>query len=117
MRSYVAQSTVVVAPLRIAKGLQNKVLEAMAMEVPVIATAAANCGIGARHGTEIFVADTPSAFATATVALLRDAALRQGVAARAKQFVLQHFHWDTKLRRLDEVIARCSNAPLHKGLP
>ena len=115
MQSYVAQSTVVVAPLRIAKGLQNKVLEAMAMEVPVVATAAANRGIGAHHGTEIFVADAPSAFATATVALLRDAALRRAVTVRAKQFVLEHFHWDTNLRRLDEVIALCSNSPIHKG--
>jgi sugar transferase (PEP-CTERM/EpsH1 system associated) len=115
MRSYVAQSTVLVAPLRVAKGLQNKVLEAMAMEVPVVATAAANRGIGARHGTEILLADTPAAFATATVALLRDTALRHSLAAQAKQFVLQHFHWETNLRRLDEVIARCCNPPIDKG--
>ena len=117
MRSYVAQSTVFVAPLRIAKGLQNKVIEAMAMEVPVVATEAANRGIGARHGTEIFVADAPSAFANATIALLRNAALRQGVAAQAKQFVLQHFHWETNLRKLDEIIALCANSAPSQGLP
>jgi glycosyltransferase involved in cell wall biosynthesis len=114
MRSYVAQSTVFIAPLRIAKGLQNKVLEAMAMEVPVVATAATNGGIGAQDQQEILVADSPAAFSQATVALLRDAALRKAVTANAKRFVLQHFRWETNLSRLDDIIALVAQPTIEK---
>lgn len=106
MRKYIAQAAVCVVPLRIAKGIQNKVLEAMAMEVPVVATTAANGGIGARDGKEIMVADSPVAFAQATVALLRNPALRQEITANAKEFVLHHFRWETNLATLDDVITR-----------
>jgi polysaccharide biosynthesis protein PslH len=106
IRKYLAQAAVCVVPLRIAKGIQNKVLEAMAMEVPVVATTAANGGIGARDGKDILLADSPAAFAQATVALLRNPALRQEITANAKQFVLRHFRWETNLATLDDVITR-----------
>jgi sugar transferase (PEP-CTERM/EpsH1 system associated) len=114
IRSYVARSMVFVAPLRIAKGLQNKVLEAMAMEVPVVATGVANRGIGAQDHQELLVADSPGEFAQATIALLRDATLRKALTANAKRFVLQHFQWEKNLCRLDDVIALFSETPTGK---
>jgi glycosyltransferase involved in cell wall biosynthesis len=106
IRNYVAQASVCVVPLRIAKGMQNKVLEAMAMEVPVVATTAANRGIEARDKKEILLADTPAEFAKATLALLRDVGLHKEIAANAKQFVLKNFSWDTHLKKLNDVIVR-----------
>jgi sugar transferase (PEP-CTERM/EpsH1 system associated) len=106
IRSYVAHAAVCVVPLRIAKGIQNKVLEAMAMEVPMVATTAANRGIGARDKKEILLADSPADFARATLALLMNVGLRKEIATNAKQFVLKNFSWETHLRKLDDVIAR-----------
>jgi sugar transferase (PEP-CTERM/EpsH1 system associated) len=106
IRSYVAHAAVCVVPLRIAKGMQNKVLEAMAMEVPVVATTAANRGIGARDKKEILLADSPAEFAQATLALLMNEGLHKEIAANAKQFVLKNFSWETHLKKLDDVIAR-----------
>jgi sugar transferase (PEP-CTERM/EpsH1 system associated) len=106
IRSYVAHAAVCVVPLRIAKGVQNKVLEAMAMEVPVVATTAANRGIGARDKKEILLADSPAEFAQATLALLMNVGLRKEIATNAKQFVLKNFSWEAHLRKLDDVIVR-----------
>jgi sugar transferase (PEP-CTERM/EpsH1 system associated) len=105
MRSYLAQASVCVVPLRIAKGIQNKVLEAMAMDVPVVATPVANQGIGAQHRREMMIAENPLAFAEATVTLLCDKGLRQKITANAKAFVTKNFRWEVNLQKLDEVIS------------
>jgi glycosyltransferase involved in cell wall biosynthesis len=63
-----------------------------------------NRGIRAQDKKEILLADSPAEFAQATVALLKDAALRKEVTTNAKRFVLQHFHWETNLRQLDDII-------------
>ena len=105
IRSYLAQASVCVVPLRIAKGIQNKVLEAMAMEVPVVATPVANQGIKAQHHREIMIAENPPAFAEATVDLLCDAGLRKDITANAKTFVMKKYRWEVNLQKLDEVIS------------
>jgi polysaccharide biosynthesis protein PslH len=115
MRRYIAQAAVCVVPLRIAKGIQNKVLEAMAMEVPVVATRAANRGIGAQDGKEIMLADSPAAFARATVALLHNQDLRQEITANAKEFVRRHFCWETNLATLGDIITRLLVSPTPVG--
>jgi sugar transferase (PEP-CTERM/EpsH1 system associated) len=109
MRNYVARAAVFVAPLRIAKGLQNKVLEAMAMEVPVVATSVTNRGIGALDHKEILIADDPVEFAQATVALLKDIALQKKIITNAKQFVLRNYHWETNLAKFDEMIEQLTH--------
>jgi sugar transferase (PEP-CTERM/EpsH1 system associated) len=116
IRSYIARAAVCVVPLRIAKGIQNKVLEAMAMGVPVVATPAANRGIGAQDKKEIMLADNPSDFAKATVALLQEAGLRQEITTNARQFVLKHFDWETNLKKLDDIIAHLSPAAARETL-
>ena len=58
VRPYVAHATAAVAPMRIARGIQNKVLEAMAMGKPVVLTSGALEGIEAEPGTEVILADT-----------------------------------------------------------
>ena len=99
-RPWLAAANVVVAPLRIARGIQNKVLEAMAMGRPVVASIAAFEGIDAVPGLELTVADGADATASAVLALLRDRSLaeRMGRAARAR--MCHHYAWDRQLAAL-----------------
>jgi sugar transferase (PEP-CTERM/EpsH1 system associated) len=88
IRLYFEKAAVALAPLRIARGLQNKVLEAMAMRVPVVASPQAFNGINAVANRDLLVADGAEAFSRAAVALLEDADLRERYAAAARAFVV-----------------------------
>ena len=104
MRDYLGRASVCVVPLRIAKGIQNKILEAMAMKLPVVSTSHANKGINARNRQEIMEADDPQQFAQAVVELLRDDGLRKSLADNARRFVKENYSWDHNLRTMDEAI-------------
>lgn len=102
VRGWLAAAAVCVAPLKLARGIQNKVLEAMAMARPVVASAAAAEGID--HAGTIRVAETAAAFAAEVIALLdapEDAA-RLGGAARAQ--VIRRYGWDARLAPLDALL-------------
>ena len=103
VRPYVAHA-VCVAPMRIARGIQNKVLEAMAMARPVVVTPDALEGIGAQPGTEVLLADTADAFAAACVQAARDGGQEMGRAARAR--VLQDYVWASRLRGFDALLTK-----------
>ena len=100
VRPYVAHATACVAPMRIARGIQNKVLEAMAMARPVVVTPDALEGIGARPGEEVLLAETAEAFAAACL----DAAGRAAVGAAARQRVLRDYIWAERLRGFDALL-------------
>lgn len=104
VRPYLAGADIVVAPLRIARGVQNKVLEAMAMGRAVLCTPAALEGIEAEPGRDLTVAETAAAFASEAVALLADPARRaqMGLAARAQ--MVAHYGWDASLAQLDVLL-------------
>ena len=88
------------APLMIARGVQNKVLEAMAMARPVLATPQAATGIAARHGHEICVAEGADALVAAAIALLADPAGAAAVGQAARAFVLTRCGWQGVLTPL-----------------
>jgi sugar transferase (PEP-CTERM/EpsH1 system associated) len=100
IRPWIASADVVVAPLRIARGIQNKVLEAMAMARPVVASAAAAEGIIARDGEHFIVAADDAAMADAISALIAnpDRSAAMGRAARAH--MLDRYQWDAQLAPL-----------------
>ncbi len=104
VRTWLAAADVVVAPLRIARGVQNKVLEAMAMARPVVASAAAAEGIDAENGLHFQVEQTVEAEAARVCALLDDskAALDMGKAARGH--VVAHYGWANQLAPLDAIM-------------
>jgi polysaccharide biosynthesis protein PslH len=104
VRTWLAGADVVVAPLRIARGIQNKVLEAMAMAKPVVASKAAAEGIDAKDKTHFRVAKSVSDEAKIVSELLSDvdARLRLGAAARAH--VTAHYGWAGQLAALDRIM-------------
>ncbi len=110
VRPYLHHARVAVAPLRIARGIQNKVLEAMAMSRPVVVSATCAGPLAAQPGVEISVAESPEEFVRATLALL-DGPQSQamGIAARAR--VLADFNWEANLRRVDAALERCLTSP------
>ncbi|MEG3082541.1 glycosyltransferase [Sphingomonas sp. PB2P12] len=102
VRGWLAAADVCVAPLKLARGIQNKVLEAMAMARPVVASTAAAEGID--HAGTIRVAGTAQAFADQTIALIEapDVAATLGNAARAQ--VIARYGWDARLAPLDALL-------------
>lgn len=104
VRPYMARASVAVVPLRIARGIQNKLLEAMAMGLPAVACSAAASGVEAVPGRDLFVADDPHDFAAKTLRLLREDDLRERTGTAARACVEASYHWDYQLKRLDKVL-------------
>jgi len=94
------KSSVFVAPLRYCAGLQNKVLEAMAAGVPVVATPCVNEGLGARDGEEILLASEAREFAEKVVSILKSTSLRNRISASARGFVERRFSWEHVAERM-----------------
>jgi sugar transferase (PEP-CTERM/EpsH1 system associated) len=104
VRPYVAAASVVVAPLRIARGIQNKVLEGMAMARPVVTTPGALEGINAVHGRDVLVGETPGELAEAVLSVL-DGRAMAGLGMAARAFVVANHEWKTNLEKLDQLMS------------
>jgi polysaccharide biosynthesis protein PslH len=98
VRSWLAAADVVVAPLCIARGIQNKVLEAMAMAKPVVVSAAAAEGIDARDGDHFIIADDETSQANAVSRLLADKTAAKQLGRAARSHVLKHYGWAKQLQ-------------------
>jgi polysaccharide biosynthesis protein PslH len=111
MRPYLELSSVFVAPLRFAAGIQNKVLEAMAMEMDLIASPAAAGGIRTEDGHEapVTIARGAERFAHAIIHQLREARTCQSSNLAARQFVEKHFDWGQAAAKLESVFDRVVN--------
>ena len=96
IRPYYAMADVCVAPLRMGRGIQNKVLEAMSMERAVVTTSRANAGIQAGR-EHLVIADSPAHFADAVDELLSNDDLRERLGREARRFVVDHFDWEKNL--------------------
>ena len=105
VRPYLDAAEVFVAPLRLARGIQNKLLEAMAMELPVVTSPVAWRGTEIPAGEGIVPADQPQAFAAAVLRLLQDDGHRDDMGRRARAIVQDRYAWPTQLAALDAVIA------------
>ncbi|WP_262695021.1 TIGR03087 family PEP-CTERM/XrtA system glycosyltransferase [Kordiimonas aquimaris] len=104
MADEINSADIVVAPLQTARGIQNKVLEGMAMAKPVIATSAANEGINAPDNEAIIIADTAEAYVAAINNLLADPKQSAVIGKNARKFVEQHFSWSASWSALDNMI-------------
>ena len=95
IRSHLVQADVSVAPMRIARGVQNKVLEAMALGVPVVATPVAIEGIEVRNEEEVLIGRDPEEIAAQIFRFLRDIELRKSVTKKAWTRMHQLYNWDS----------------------
>jgi len=109
-RRILRTATVSVAPLRIARGIQNKVLEAMAMGIPVVGTTSATQGVDGQAGRDYLVADDAPAFAEAVRRLLREPAEARELGKRGRSFVEEHYDWELVYSGLDPLLERCARA-------
>jgi len=100
VRPYIRHARVAVAPLRIARGIQNKVLEAMAMATPVVVSPQALEGIAAEPGRDLLLAADAQGFADAVTQLLARGDDTMGLAARAR--VEHHYSWPSNLACIGE---------------
>lgn len=111
VRDYLGAATACIAPLRIARGVQNKVLEAMAMGRAVVTTPQAFEGLRAENGRDIVVAEGEAAFAEAVLGLLRDPARATQIGHNARLCVEAQYNWDENLRELEAMLAGAHGAP------
>lgn len=114
IRESYASARVFAAPMLTGSGLQNKLLEAMAMQLPCVTTSIANASLSAKEGSEVLVGDSPQAFADHLIALLRDEAKRQALAQAGYAFVHSHYSWETSGRQLEQVLRSVAEAGTSK---
>jgi glycosyltransferase involved in cell wall biosynthesis len=93
-----------VAPLRIGRGIQNKVLEAMAMERPVVASAAAFEGIDAKRGRDLIAADSAGEQVGAILSLLANPKSAMAMGAAARRRMIARYRWEKVLEPLTELL-------------
>ncbi len=95
IRTVMAQAHVVVCPMRAASGVQNKVLEAMAMAKAIVATPRACEALNLEDGKQIYLANDPETFAQKTIDLLLNKSARDALGQRARDYVLKHHQWQS----------------------
>jgi sugar transferase (PEP-CTERM/EpsH1 system associated) len=111
VRPYLQHAAAVVAPLRVARGIQNKILEAMAMAQPVITVNSCADAIGADASQGLLRAQTPAEFVDALQTLLSDRQASRALGDRARHYVLQGFSWQAHLAGLDRFIGAQTSTP------
>jgi glycosyltransferase involved in cell wall biosynthesis len=98
------KAAVSVAPLRIARGIQNKVLEAMASGTAAVVSPPAAEGLEARAGEHLLTAADPESWARAVLSVVRDRGLAARLSLNARALVERRFRWATNLARLDALV-------------
>ena len=106
IRECYASARVFIAPMQIGTGLQNKILEAMAMKIPCITSPLAFQALNARNGEEILVAQTPKEYAAHIMLLLNDAGKAEKIAQNGFDFVHRNFNWETETEKINTLISR-----------
>ncbi|MCM8792087.1 MAG: glycosyltransferase family 4 protein [Candidatus Omnitrophica bacterium] len=101
VKSYILKATVSIAPMRISVGIQNKILQSMALKIPVVATTIAKGGIEAIPDKEIIIADKPIDFAKKVIDLLRNNKLRDFIAENAFRLVKRNYSWTDITKKLE----------------
>lgn len=104
VRKYLAMATVSVAPLRIARGIQNKVLEAMAMGVPVVGTSQVLEGIDPGHDCDLSEENHPEKFAENVVQIIRKESLRETMSRKLMSMVKNKFNWNVNMKQLENIL-------------
>ncbi len=111
-----ARATVLVAPLRFSAGVQNKIIEALAAQVPVITSPFGNEGIRGRDGVHLAVCETAEDFVSRIIALIKNPEEREAMAKRGQAYARSHFSWENVRDRLRS-IAEAHTGREDQGIP
>ncbi|MCW3086056.1 MAG: hypothetical protein JWP12_3422 [Bacteroidetes bacterium] len=103
VRENYAKSKILIAPMQISIGLQNKLLEAMAMKIPCITSALANNALGAKHNEQIMVADNPQQYAMQVIELLQNEQKANTIALNGYRFAVDNFNWKSTTAQLEKL--------------
>ncbi|WP_404301654.1 TIGR03087 family PEP-CTERM/XrtA system glycosyltransferase [Alicycliphilus denitrificans] len=106
VRPYLQHASAVVAPLRVARGIQNKILEAMAMQQPVVTVSSCADAIGATAEQGLLRADTPDEFVQALQPLLESSHNAAALGRQARRYVEQECSWQAHLSGIDSCLNR-----------
>lgn len=104
VRPYLQFATVVVAPLRIARGVQNKILEAMSMSKPVVASLECVRAIDSKDGIDILAAENPKDFVERIEFLVEDRYQAEKIGRAARVRVQERYSWNSNLKKIDEYL-------------
>lgn len=113
VRTWLAGANLALVPLELARGVQNKVLEAMAMSLPVVLTSSAATGIGASHGQHLLIADDDAALAEAVLRLINDTALAKAIGQQARGHVVGTLSWQATLAPLAAMLGKAQSEVRH----
>jgi len=106
MREYYAKSKIFIAPMQLGTGLQNKLLEAMAMKIPCITSELANSALQAIDGEEILIGRTDEEYAAHIISLLSDQKKSDVIVEKAYSFILKHYNWDAIFEKVSDIIKK-----------
>lgn len=106
IRENFAKSRILAAPMQISIGLQNKLLEAMAMKLPCVTSTLANNALKAKPNEQILVADTPQEYARCILSLLNDEATLNRIAENGYQYALNNFNWHNTTKILEKLFEK-----------
>ena len=104
VRPFLSQCRVAVVPLRIAQGIQNKILEALAVGLPVVSTPLAAGGLEGMKELPLTIASDPDSFAKRVIEYMSDAPISQETVNACRQHLRNHYDWETNLTALDKII-------------
>jgi glycosyltransferase involved in cell wall biosynthesis len=107
VRPYLHRADIAISPLKLARGIQNKVLEAMASGLPVVTTTQSAEGIDAINGTEFLIADTEDTWVEALCHLAESPQRRTSIGTAARDLVVNNYAWSA---RMNQIIGLVENA-------
>jgi glycosyltransferase involved in cell wall biosynthesis len=110
VRPLIASAWVSLVPIRVGGGTRLKILEAMALGTPVVATSKGTEGLDAKHGEHLLIADSPEAFAEAVIRLLQEPGLRRRLADKAYQLVQERYDLAALIPRFLDLVERVAQA-------
>ncbi|MDW8231553.1 MAG: glycosyltransferase, partial [Roseiflexaceae bacterium] len=113
LRPAIASATLAVAPLRYGVGIQNKVLEAMALATPVVAARQASRALHAIEGRDLLLAEQPHEYADAILSLMDDPQRAAAIGAAGRRYVEQYHTWDAAAERLEWVYSAAIDSVQH----
>jgi glycosyltransferase involved in cell wall biosynthesis len=106
MRECYARAKIFIAPMQIGTGLQNKLLEAMAMQIPCITSPLANQALQAKENEEILIATTPEEYANHILFLLDHPDKAAKIAKAGYEYTLKNFSWEAETDKIEALLKK-----------